>query len=368
MLESLPLRMVEIESRDETNEDWRADYFDWDQLGARTRPELGDCYAMMAEFILTIKQPYPRDERYCPIEPLYKRFEITKCTPSSYLIANQMTGFLIKVAKAHLANPHFDIRGWYVHQQNKVLNLPQERVMPYQMGSALDYVATWLLTNAIATHFPLVNPDLDLESWFYVHQKDFGSIDYIVEDLDFELQTRISKQWLEEPTFNLVHYLEFEHRYSERYEAKQQELYGDQTLLSLSDVEIGFTGTTSGETEQEWDKVYSPAPHCSCSQKSNHEVVACPDLKSVSDSLLFRDIPEFDWDHTDNHRDKWCWPSDETISPKGDPIHDYPWIHEFIGNTHAECLNKILIKCQLYPGDNEFGESYLCTINYMFPY
>ena len=96
--------------------------------------------------------------------------------------------------------------------------------MPYQMGSALDYVATRLLTNAIATHFPSVDPDLDLESQFYVHQKDFGSIDYIVEDLDFELQTRIPKQWLAEPTFDLVHWylqsLEFENHYSEGYEAK----------------------------------------------------------------------------------------------------------------------------------------------------
>jgi hypothetical protein len=77
---------------------------------------------------------------------------------------------------------------------------------------------------------PSVNPDLDPESQFYVHQKDIGSINYIIKDLDFELQTRISKQWLEEPTFDLVHwylqYLEFEHQYSEKYEAKQQELYG----------------------------------------------------------------------------------------------------------------------------------------------
>lgn len=57
------------------------------------------------------------------------------------------------------------------------------------MGLALDYIATCLLTSAIEPHFLLVN----LESWFYVHQKDFGSIEYIIEDLDFELQTQISK-------------------------------------------------------------------------------------------------------------------------------------------------------------------------------
>ena len=61
------------------------------------------------------------------------------------------------------------------------------------MGSALDYVATKLLANAIKTHFLSVNPDLNPESQFYVHQKDFGSSEYIIKDLDFELQTQISK-------------------------------------------------------------------------------------------------------------------------------------------------------------------------------
>ena len=122
----------------------------------------------------------------------------------------------------------------------------------------------------------------------------------------------------------------------------------------------------SGETEQEWDKVYSSAPHCSCSQKSNHEVVARLDLESISDSSLFGEILELDWDHTDDHQDKWCWPSDETISPKGDLIHDHPWIHGFMGNTYAERLNKILIKCQPYPGDNEFGENYYAPLTTHF--
>jgi hypothetical protein len=136
---------------------------------------------MMAEYILTIMQPYPGDERYCPIDPPYERFDMYKCTPNNYLIADRLNGFLIKVSKAHLANPHFDIRGWYVRKQTKALNLTREHVVPYQMGSSLDYVATRLLTNAIKTHFPSVNPDLDPESRFYVHQKDFGSIEYIIE-------------------------------------------------------------------------------------------------------------------------------------------------------------------------------------------
>jgi hypothetical protein len=69
---------------------------------------------MIAEYILTIQQLYFGDKHYCPIEPPHKHFRITKCNPCHYLIADQLTGFLVKVAKTHLANPHFDIRGWYV--------------------------------------------------------------------------------------------------------------------------------------------------------------------------------------------------------------------------------------------------------------
>jgi hypothetical protein len=79
---------------------------------------------MMAEYILMVQQPYPGDERYCPIEPPYKRFSFTRCNPSNYSIADRLTGFRVKVAKTHLANPHFDVPGWYAHKQARALNLP----------------------------------------------------------------------------------------------------------------------------------------------------------------------------------------------------------------------------------------------------
>ena len=57
ILESLPLRMIEVEQQND-GKNWQADYLDWDQLGAQMQPGIGDCYAMMAEYILTIQQPY----------------------------------------------------------------------------------------------------------------------------------------------------------------------------------------------------------------------------------------------------------------------------------------------------------------------
>ena len=209
---------------------------------------------MMAEYILTIQQPYPGDEWYCPIKPLYKCFDISRNTQKHYEIADWLTGFIIKVAKSHLSNPHFDIRGWYVCRRTHALNLPKEQVTLYQMWTALDYVVTQLLTSAIETHFSSVDPKLDLELQLYVHQKDVSSIEYIVKDLDFGLQTPISRRWLEEPTFDLLQwylqYLEFKHHYSERYEAKQLELYGDQAIFDANDSE--YRSTSSSMEDPQW--------------------------------------------------------------------------------------------------------------------
>ena len=66
VLDSLPLGMVELQESDHSENEWRDNYPEWDQLGARARPVVGDCYAMMAEYILTIQQPYPGDEGYKP--------------------------------------------------------------------------------------------------------------------------------------------------------------------------------------------------------------------------------------------------------------------------------------------------------------
>ena len=87
VLESLPLGMVIFESQEAAN-NWCTSYLDWDQLGAQTWSEIGDCYAMMAEYILTIQQLYPRDECYHPVSPPYKHFDIYNCTPSNYLIVD----------------------------------------------------------------------------------------------------------------------------------------------------------------------------------------------------------------------------------------------------------------------------------------
>ena len=168
------------------------------------------------------------------------------------------------------------------------------------MGSSLDYVATRLLVSAIESHFLLINPDLDLEARFYVHQSDFGSNDYIIEDLDLELQTRISKKWLEEPTFELVpwylQYLESEHQYSARYKDKQIELYYlDGRPRVRSDLE--YTSAESDDEGSIMELGEPPDSHLPEGQRSchhceeDHSYMSClPDLEIVSDTSGYSKI------------------------------------------------------------------------------
>ena len=71
ILDSLPLGAVSLETDDPElpihhwpASDWRERYPHWNNPGILPCRELGDCYAMVAEAILTTQQPYPGDELF----------------------------------------------------------------------------------------------------------------------------------------------------------------------------------------------------------------------------------------------------------------------------------------------------------------
>ena len=59
-----------------------------------------------------------------------------------------------------------------------------------------------MLIDSIASLY--TNPDLDPDDWFYVHLADYGSSEYVINDIDLEVFPHIPKAWLEEPSFDLV--------------------------------------------------------------------------------------------------------------------------------------------------------------------
>jgi hypothetical protein len=79
----------------------------------------------------------------------------------------------------------------------------------------------------------------------------------------------------------------------------------------------------------------------------------CPEHEAVGHLLMFSDIKEFDWDHTDEFRNNSCWPGDSSNEPGGSLIHSNQWMSSTMGNAFAERLKHVLTNCQPYPGDSE---------------
>jgi hypothetical protein len=79
---------------------------------------------------------------------------------------------------------------------------------------------------------------------------------------------------------------------------------------------------------------------------------------------MFGDIKSFNWDHTDEFQDEWCWPGDESGKLARDIIHSDQWMLRFMGNAFTDRLEEILTKCQPYPGDSEH-EAYHSTLRFI---
>ncbi|KAF8816246.1 hypothetical protein BYT27DRAFT_7050322, partial [Phlegmacium glaucopus] len=158
ILDSLPIGAVSFESSDEnqnssappeTFQKWRDNYLYWDKTGVAARSMIGDCYAMLAESILTSEQPFPGDSAYeAPnLLPEWRFNIVRKDITDEYVIHDALTGDPITVTRSLLENPKFDISRWYATRRAQALNLKDRIIHRYAMGPAIDVVATKLLTD-----------------------------------------------------------------------------------------------------------------------------------------------------------------------------------------------------------------------------
>ena len=66
LLSSMPVGMISFADAQMNNtifdiDDWHSTYLMWQQPGIAARRYIGDCYALTAEYQLTLQQPYPGD-------------------------------------------------------------------------------------------------------------------------------------------------------------------------------------------------------------------------------------------------------------------------------------------------------------------
>jgi hypothetical protein len=126
-------------------------------------------------------------------------------------------------------------------------------------------------------------------------------------------------------------------------------LYGPQTVFSPD----RSACTSLADMEQEWSNPGLSVHPCPCNKADNHKLQRCLDRESISADLMFGNIEGFNWDHIDDFRDEWCWPGDESETLARDMIHSDQWMLGFMGNAFTDRSEKILTKCQPYPGDSE---------------
>ena len=62
ILESMPVGCIDINSTENQAEDLQKWYPDWQNPEALAPEQIGNCYEMTAEYVLTIRQPYPGDD------------------------------------------------------------------------------------------------------------------------------------------------------------------------------------------------------------------------------------------------------------------------------------------------------------------
>lgn len=150
VLDSMPVGAVGIEpARDValeeicTSEHWRDWYPLWKSPKALAPECIGDCYALTAEYLLTMFQPYPGDEldrdlHHLRFRSSYNRFRVRKAPThlEDYRILDQLTGLTSVISKSHLRNPRFNLAHWYAKEcaQNMGLDKPNKKNYPPQFS------------------------------------------------------------------------------------------------------------------------------------------------------------------------------------------------------------------------------------------
>ena len=132
-------------------EDWRNGYPRWRDPGVWARRRIGDCYALVADSILTLAQPFPGDENYAESDVRPElRFRVFKDTNDlQYIVQDHLVVESAVIPIDLIKRPNFNIGRWYarIRKQSKLGDK-----MAWQhdkMGHALASVATKLLTDGI---------------------------------------------------------------------------------------------------------------------------------------------------------------------------------------------------------------------------
>jgi hypothetical protein len=213
VLDSLPLGAIDFEDDEAVMpvsywpiEEWGEHYPYWDEPHILAREEIGDCYGMVADAILTTDQPYPGDDLFDvdQIRPEMRFSIFFQEKTQDYLIKDQLVDAEVVIARSLLEKPQFDISRWYAARRIEALNLDMKPSHRGAMGYAVSWVATKLLMDGISSSYPCTRPELNPRSRFVVYPLRPGRDEYTIIDDDLEIIVHVPKILLEDQSFDLV--------------------------------------------------------------------------------------------------------------------------------------------------------------------
>ena len=100
---------------------------------------MGDCYALVADEMLTLAQPFPGDDRFdaANIRPelRFRVIRIQDITPE-YIIHDYLTNKTVEISKSLLEKPHFNVGRWYAKRRDQEYRLDETSFQKSEMGPA----------------------------------------------------------------------------------------------------------------------------------------------------------------------------------------------------------------------------------------
>ena len=122
ILDSLPLGALFFGDQEQRTsvlpwpiDDWRAHYPYWKEPCIFTWASIGDCYAMMVDFILTVEAPFPGDQLFdaSGLRPELRFHVHQKEGTHKYIIEDRLAGDQQVIGLNLLEDKGFDISDWF---------------------------------------------------------------------------------------------------------------------------------------------------------------------------------------------------------------------------------------------------------------
>ena len=187
-------------------DEWRDSYPRWKETGVWARRKLGDCYALIADSILTLAIPFPGDNRFVNLDLRPElRFRVFKdFLKPEYMIQDFLVHETITISEAMLKNPHFNLGRWYARKRSPSRIRDQNKWKEAVMGQALITVASKLLEDGISAYYPSKTNYMNPAYRFVIRPLRNKTDEYMIVDRDLGYQTRIHRDQLEDPSFDLI--------------------------------------------------------------------------------------------------------------------------------------------------------------------